>query len=301
MLEGVTVPLVTPMATGDRLDIGAIPRLLERLAEAELDAVMLGGTSGEGHALSIEALVEFTQAVVGPWRRLSGGRGRVFVTVTAPSTALALERARTVADGIDAVVLGPPYYFRYTEPELAAHYAAFADLGIPVIAYDTPRYSGNPLTLEVRRTIAAMPHVVGMKDSAGDPELLAESCRMGGDVNGFEVAQGDERALVAGLAAGAAGIVPGPANLAPGACVRLYRAMRDGDRDEADRLQARLDVLSGIHAVRRGVATTKAAMSLLGLAPATPSMPFQPLDGSELERVRGILVETADITGLLPS
>src|SRR5690606_17225961 len=153
VLEGVTVPLVTPMATGDRLDLGAIPRLLERLAEAELDAVMLGGTSGEGHALSIEALVEFTQAVVGPWRRLSGGRGRVFVTVTAPSTALALERARAVADGIDAVVLGPPYYFRYTEPELAAHYAAFADLGIPVIAYDTPRYSGNPLTLEVRRTI----------------------------------------------------------------------------------------------------------------------------------------------------
>ena len=60
---------------------------------------------------------------------------------------------------------------------------------------------------------------------------------------------------------------------------------------------AMVDVLSGIHAIRRGVATTKAAMSLLGLAPPTPSMPFQPLDPSEVARVRAILVETADIIG----
>lgn len=298
----MTVPLVTPMASGDTLDLSAIPRLLDFVAEAGVDAIMLGGTSGEGHALGTTALAELTDVVVGRWREASGGRARVFLTITAPSTALALERARTAADGVDAVVLGPPYYFRYTEAELVAHYAAFADLGLPVVAYDTPRYSGNPLSLEVRQAIADMPHVVGMKDSAGDATLFRDTCAIAASNDArFEVAQGDERALVAGLRAGAAGIVPGPANLAPGACVRLYRAVRDGALDEAERLQARIDVLSGIHTIRRGVATTKAAMSLLGLAPSTPSMPFQPLDASEVARVRAILVETADITGELPA
>jgi 4-hydroxy-tetrahydrodipicolinate synthase len=290
------------MSSGDTLDLGAIPRLLDFLAEAQVDAVMLGGTSGEGHALGIAALAELARAVVGRWREASGGRARLFLTVTAPSTALALERARSAGDGVDAIVLGPPYYFRYTEAELVAHYAAFEDLGLPVIAYDTPRYSGNPLTLEVRRAIAAMPHVVGMKDSAGDASLFRDTCDIPGHGGvRFEVAQGDERAMVVGLRAGAAGIVPGPANLAPKACVRLYRAVRDGALDEAERLQARIDVLSGIHAIRRGVATTKAAMALLGLAPATPSMPFQPLDASEVARVRAILVEIVDITGVLPA
>lgn len=301
MLEGVTVPLITPMASGDEVDLGVIPGLLRIHAAAEVDAIMVGGTSGEGHALSIDALAALSDAVAREWRLASGGRGRLFVTVTAPSTTLALERAARLPD-VDAIVLGPPYYFRYTEAELIAHYAVFEDLGVPVIAYDTPRYSGNPLSLDVRQRIAAMPHVVGMKDSAGDIAHLRDTCALAERHQvSFEVGQGDERAMVAGLDAGAAGIVPGPANLAPAACVRLYRAVRDGDIDEAARLEARIDVLSGIHSVRRGVASTKAAMSLLGLAPAIASAPFQPLDASDMSRIRDILVEASDITGRLPT
>jgi 4-hydroxy-tetrahydrodipicolinate synthase len=289
------------MSDGDRVDLSPIPRLLDILGQAGIDAVMVGGTSGEGHALSADALALLADEVAVGWRATTSGRGRLFVTVTAPSTALALQRAAAAGKRADAVVLGPPYYFRYTEAELVEHYATFEGLGIPVIAYDTPRYSGNPLTLDVRRAIAAMPHVVGIKDSAGDPELLRDSCMLAEREHvSFEVGQGDERAMVAGLLAGATGVVPGPANLAPEACVRLYRAVRDGQADQAARLQARIDALSGMHAIRRGVATTKAAMSLLGLAPAVASQPFQPLDESEMARLRELLVETADITGRLP-
>jgi 4-hydroxy-tetrahydrodipicolinate synthase len=301
VLEGVTVPLITPMSPDDMVDLGPIPALLDIAAEAQVDAIMVGGTSGEGHALSAESLALLAGEVATVWRAVSRAPARLFVTVTAPSTALALERAHAAGEHADAVVLGPPYYFRYTQAELIAHYAAFEGLGRPVIAYDTPRYSGNPLTLEVRRELAAMPHVVGMKDSAGDAALFRDTCALAdGQTTSFEVGQGDERAMVTGLRAGATGVVPGPANLAPGACVRLYRAVRAGELDEAVRLQARIDALSGIHGIRRGVATTKAAMALLGLAPAAVSRPFLPLDASETARVREILVETADITGRLP-
>jgi len=293
VVGGVTAPIVTPMDEQGRVIPDGCSKLVARLATAGVDALLLAGSTGEGHALDAASLAALTASVSAAWRTATDGRGRVFVNVSAPSTAEALRRADAVVGyAPDAVVLSPPYYFIHTQAELVAHYEAAGRLGLPVVAYNVPRYTSNPLTREVLGELVAMPWMVGIKDSSGDRELLADTCVLAAASGGrFSVSQGDESALDAGLRLGAQGIVPGVANLAPRRCVELYRAAQAGDWEAAAHAQADLRQVARIHEVRRGVVSMKAALSLLGIVPPHVSAPFLPLSEEELSHLRGMLDE----------
>jgi 4-hydroxy-tetrahydrodipicolinate synthase len=294
---GVTAPIVTPMDERGRVTPEAASSLVARLAAAGVDALLLAGSTGEGHAIDAGSLAALTATVSAVWRRETAGQGRVFVNVSAPSTAEALHRAETVAvHGPDAIVLSPPYYFIHTQAELIAHYRATSGIGVPVIAYNVPRYTNNPLTREALEELVAMPWMVGMKDSSGDRELLGDASRLAAFSAGrFSVSQGDESSLAAGLRLGAQGIVPGVANLAARRCVELYRAAQAGDWDAAERAQQDLRQVARIHTVRRGVVSMKAALSLLGIVPPHVSAPFLPLTAEEIARLREILEEVRSV------
>lgn len=297
MVGGVTAPIVTPMDELGRVIPDGCSSLVARLASAGVDALMLAGSTGEGHALDARSLAALTSSVTAAWRAETAGRGRVFVNVSAPSTTEALHRAEAVAAyGPDAVVLSPPYYFIHTQAELIAHYQASGGIGIPVVAYNVPRYTSNPLTREVLVEVVEMPWMVGIKDSSGDRDLLAETCALAAATSGrFSVSQGDEGALDAGLRLGAQGIVPGVANLAARRCIDLFRAAQAGDWDAAARAQQDLRWVARIHDVRRGVVSMKAALSLQGIVPPHVSAPFLPLGDEETARVRTVLDEARPV------
>jgi 4-hydroxy-tetrahydrodipicolinate synthase len=292
--DGVIVPMVTPMTADGSVDVRAAGRLASEFADAGVHGLLIAGTSGEGHALAGDDLGVLVDAVATSWRAASSGP--LLVGISAPSTDLVIERGIAVRDhDIDGVVSTPPYFFRYAEAELIAHYAALGAVGRPVLAYDTPRYTGNPFTVSLLDALAGMPHVVGLKMSAGDLELVTEACAIDGRTRALAVAQGDEDRLVDGLRLGAAAIIPGVANVVPRTCVALYDAARSGDFAVAAGLQVDLRRLGGMHAIRRGVVTTKAVMHLQGRCPPYASAPFLPLDHHEMAAVRRLLVELDDV------
>lgn len=280
LLSGVMAPLVTPMERPGVPSAAAASALLESLAAAGVRSLMLFGSNGEGPLLPTSALGVFCAEVAARWRSLTGD-GPVLVNVTAAGTAEALERASAVADAApDAVVVSPPIYYRHRDDEVVAHFAAFAELGVPVVAYNVPRYS-VPMTPGVLDEVLAMPHVVGVKDSSGDLVLfglLVAAARRRRDVG---VSQGSETQLVAGLEAGADGIVPGVANLAPRLSVALYDAYRDGGVAAADAAQETVDHLVTMHTVRPGVPSVKAVLDARGLCPPHVAAPLVPCSAAE--------------------
>ncbi len=297
LLTGVTAPIVTPMDADGHVLPATLAGLLGRFASSGVHAVLLAGSTGEGHALDVASLTSLVASVAPAWRARTSGRGRVLVNVSAPSTSEALRRAEAVAAvRPDAVVLSPPYYFIHTEAELIAHYAATSELGISVVAYNVPRYTGNPLTARVLQALSKMPWVVGVKDSSGDRDILACECTLSTARNRpFGVSQGDEGNLTAGLRMGANGIAPGLANLASARCVRLYDAAMAGDWIAADQAQQDLQRLAAIHGIRRGVVALKAALSLVGVCPPHASAPFLPCNDVELAALRTVLAGVATV------
>jgi 4-hydroxy-tetrahydrodipicolinate synthase len=170
---------------------------------------------------------------------------------------------------------------------VVAHYAALAGCGLPVVAYNAPRYA-TPLTPSSVDGVVALPHVVGVKDSSGDAAMLAHMVAAAGGRTDFTVSQGDERGLAAGLRAGAGGIVPGTANLAPRLAIEMVAAHEAGSDDEVDRLQELNTRLTLLHGVRPGVPAVKALLARWGLCPphaAPPLAPCTPEEIRELVRV----------------
>jgi len=283
LLSGVMVPLVTPMsAPGVPTEAEA---LLDGLAAAGARSLMLFGSNGEGPLLPSSALGSFATWAADRWRALTGGP--VLCNVTAAGTAEVLERAAAVAPARpDALVLSPPIYFRHRDDEILAHYAALSELDVPVVAYNAPRYS-NPLTPSLVDALAAMPHVVGVKDSSGDLDLLRHMVSVRRP--GFGVSQGAETQLLAALRLGVDGIVPGIANLAPSVAVELVAAYAEGRLADAELAQQTVDRLLALHSVRPGAPAVKAVLADRGLCPPHVAAPLVPCTDAERDDLIALL------------
>lgn len=302
VLDGVTVPLVTPM-TGSARPSADNENLLASMDRAGIDTIMLLGSNGEGAIIPSRDAAAFAEHTAGLWRSIRGKSARVFVTVFGAGTSIALENAENLMVARpDAVVVAPPLYFVHTEDELADHFQSFAGLGAPVVAYNIPRYSGNPITVSLLERLAAMDHIAGIKDSGGSDDFLLQALDVQHRVPRFGVSQGNEKRLGWALQQGARGITPGVGNLAPKLCVDLVDAVRQNDRPKVEAIQEKLTKLTAIHAIRPGVAAMKAALSLLGLAPATPGRPFRAYTAAEMEKLRDVLRATGvDLGGAIPA
>ncbi|MFE3589652.1 dihydrodipicolinate synthase family protein [Streptomyces niveus] len=281
LLAGVMVPLVTPMDRPGRPSAPAADALLVALAAAGARGLMLFGSNGEGPLLPTAQLGDFAAEVAARWRELTGD-GTVLVNVTAPGTAEALARAETVLPAEpDALVLSPPVYYHHRHDEIVAHYAATVGLGVPVVAYNAPRYS-NPLTPALLDELTGLAHLVGIKDSSGDLALFGHALTAARRRDDFGVSQGAEGQALDALRLGADGLVPGVANLLPATAVELFHAHGEGRDDDARRAQQLLDQALSLHTVRPGVPAVKAVLSARGLCPPHVAAPFTPC--SEPER-----------------
>jgi 4-hydroxy-tetrahydrodipicolinate synthase len=289
LLRGVTVPLVTPMDAPGRPSAATGSGLVAAVHAAGVDALMLLGSNGEGPLLPASRLGEVTAGIATTWRGLGGDRP-LLVNITAAGTAEALARAEaTLPARPDAFVLSPPIYFHHRDDEIIAHYAACAGLGVPVVAYHIPQYS-NPITAPVFDALLEMAHVVGIKDSAGDLAGLRRMVAAARERRpGFGVGQGAEGALLAGLRAGADGIVPGIANIAPGPAVALYRTWHQGLGGQPDHWQNIIDRLCGIHRIRPGVPAVKEVLAWRGLCPRDVAPPLLPCSDGERAELRAYL------------
>ncbi|MGW4909860.1 dihydrodipicolinate synthase family protein [Streptomyces sp. NPDC004270] len=288
LLTGVTVPLVTPMDRLGRPSAPAADALLGALAATGARGLMLFGSNGEGPLLPTAQLGEFAMGVATRWRQLVEG-GPVLINVTAPGTAEAVARAEAVLPAApDALVLSPPIYFHHRHDEIVAHYAALAGLGVPVVAYNAPRYS-NPLTPALLDELTGLPHLVGLKDSSGDLALFGHALAAARRRDDFGISQGAERQALDALRLGADGVVPGVANLAPAAAVELFRAHRDGRDGAASRAQQLLDRVLALHTVRPGVPAVKAVLAARGLCPPYVAAPFTPCSDEERHALLDLL------------
>jgi 4-hydroxy-tetrahydrodipicolinate synthase len=293
VLDGVTVPLVTPMADGGRPSAKNVEALLRSMNLAGIDTIMLLGSNGEGAIIPSRDAAAFAEHTANLWRSIRGMSARVFVTVFGAGTSIGLENAESLMVARpDAAVVAPPLYFVHTEDELADHFQSFSGLGVPVIAYNIPRYSGNPITVPFLERLAAMDHIAGIKDSGGSDDFLLQALDVQRRVPRFGVSQGNEKRLGWALQQGARGITPGVGNMAPALCVDLVDAVLRDDTAEVEAIQEKLTKLTAIHSIRPGVAAMKAALSLLGLAPATPGLPFRAFTAAEMEKMREVLRAT---------
>lgn len=288
-LSGVFPPVTTPFQAGSGdVDLAAFRTNLATLLDHPIRGIVVGGSTGEAVLLERSermALLEAAREMVPDDRLLVAGTG-------AESTRMTLGLSEAAARaGADAVLVQPPAYYRnaMSSGVLARHYRTVADAcPVPVILYQVPlRFSTVELPTGLVAELSEHPNVIGIKDSRGDMDLLAEYVVH--TPPGFQVLVGSGARLYAALEIGAVGGILGVANLMPGECAELHQAFGAGRSVEAGRIQERVGPVHKEIVGALGVGGLKFALDRLGRMGGDPRPPLQPLDARGRERVTAVL------------
>jgi 4-hydroxy-2-oxoglutarate aldolase len=287
--SGIIPPIPTPFQDG-RLAIGALQANVEKWCQTAIRGILALGSNGEYVYLSYEEKLEVVRAVVAaaPKDRLimvgSGCEG------TSETLRLTCDLAQVGAHA--ALVVTPAYYGgQMTTAALMRHYETLADRSpIPILLYNVPKFTHINLSPGIVASLCAHPNIVGIKDSSGNIAQLAEILnRVPAECS---VLVGTAGALYGALSLGCAGGILALANIAPGICVQIFDAVRNGDHETARRLQRKIAAVNTAVTATYGVGGLKAALDMLGYFGGDPRLPLLPSSGKEREEIRRILAAT---------
>lgn len=285
-IGGVICPLVTPLHDHS----GAINEaVLQDLVDAllpDLDGIFTMGSSGELPWLTGQ------QSWSGIANVVKAVNGRLPVYVGAGDTSLKRTRdqvSRAADSGADFLVVAPPFYYPIEDSAMVEYFEALAGHARqPVILYNIPQNTHNPIHPTVAARLADHPNIVGLKDSAGDMFAFLEFLQLRGP--DFAVMQGREQLMTASYQAGACGIISAMANFAPRLLQKLAAAVErpDGGADPSA-LQAEVSELATLFNEGYWLSALKAAVELCGFDVGDPVPPLTPATPLERERIRALL------------
>ena len=282
-LEGVFVPNVTPFNRHGEIDRDALRDLVDYWLGAGISGLVVNASTGEAPFLSREE----RKTLLGLVLDRADGRVRVAAGTGAMGTRETIELTRDADDcGADAALVVTPFFFRPSDEELFQHFASLlASVDVPVILYNVPKFTGysvNPRVIE--RIAFECSNLVGVKDSSGNPGVMAEIIRLVGDR--INVISGSADMILPTLALGGRGAIVAVANVIPETCVGLYNAYKKGDLGEAGRLQLKTSFANKVLVREHNqIAAIKAALNFMGRSAGFPRRPLRPLSPVEEQEV----------------
>jgi 4-hydroxy-tetrahydrodipicolinate synthase len=233
-LTGLWVPLVTPFLSNGDVDVASLDRLCRHVLANTAAGVVVLGTTGEPATLDAaeQALVIETcsQVCVSLRRPMLVGIG-TNATRTTVAAAHALHGVPAVAGALVVV----PYYTRPSVFGVVEHFRAVAAASpVPIVAYNVPYRTGVSLGSRAILEIAAIPGVVGLKQSVGliDADTL-EVLRS--SPPGFQVLAGDDAFILPTLAMGGVGAISAAAHICTPIFANMIEFALAGDVHEARR------------------------------------------------------------------
>ncbi len=216
MIKGSITALVTPFKKDLTIDLKAFEELIEWQIEEKTDAILVCGSTGEVALLSHEEqmlLIKHAVQVAKKRIPIIAGTGFSQTSATVEKT----QKAKAL--GADACLVIVPYYVRPTEEGCFAHFAAVNQVGLPMIVYHHPGRTGTKLSPQGFAKIAALEHVMGLKEGTVDINYFLELKRY----ISIPVYSGDDVLALPHLACGSQGVCSIVGNVIPG----LWKEMID--------------------------------------------------------------------------
>jgi len=174
LLEGIFAAVTTCFYPDGRPYWRKLEQNIDRYSRTPLSGMVLLGSTGEAVMLSEEEtreVLRVAQAATAPEKVLLAGVGResVFETLRLADYAAQLD--------YDAILVRTPHFYRkqMRDREMLTYYQAVADRSpLPVLLYSVPSCTAYDLPVEVVAELAMHPNIVGMKDSSGNVERIAQ-------------------------------------------------------------------------------------------------------------------------------
>lgn len=277
IFTGVATAMITPFKNG-RVDYASFGRLLEGQIEAGIDAVVIGGTTGEAATLDdAERYTLFSYA-----KDICSGRTKLILGTGTNDTKVAVKHTEYASRlGCDGVLTVTPYYNKGTKRGIIEHYRSIAEASdVPVLLYNVPSRTGVNLSYEVLDELSDIENIVGIKEAADSADRLIT---LSGYKDKLYLYSGNDSAIYTTLALGGLGVISVVSNLYPKETMdicKLFFASRQ--KESLEKQQKMLPVINSLF-LDTNPAPIKLAMANRGLCSGEMRLPMH-LPNIDVER-----------------
>ena len=282
IFEGVGTALATPFLQNE-IDYPALFRMIDLQLEAGIQALIVGGTTGEAATLEDaerERLYAESAAYI-------DGRCRLILGTGTNDTKKAMAHAQMAKRiGCDGILVVTPYYNKGTTNGIVKHYLQIADSSdLPILLYNVPGRTGVNLSLEQISTLATCEHIVGIKEASDSAERLVALSA----VEDLALYAGNDSQFYTVLSLGGKGVISVASNLVPKRFVFLFKDFREGRRAAALREQKALLPLIEALFLETNPAPLKYALELSGLCSSEVRLPLSLPAEKTQQRLRALM------------
>lgn len=282
LFAGLTVAMITPFKNG-QVDYDGLKKLVDWHIEQGTDCLAPVGTTGESPTLDHEEHEKVIATVV----ERAAGKIKTMPGTGSNSTreAVRLTKFAKSVGATGALMVGP-YYNKPTQEGYYRHFAACAEVGLPICLYNIPGRTGSSMMPETIAKLAKLPSIVAIKEATGSMDQashIASLCDIA-------ILSGDDTLTLPLMAMGGRGIVSVVGNIVPRDMKALVSAFEQGRFQEALQLHYKLfplcrDML--------GAATNpipiKTAMKFLGRDTGELRLPLCAMDEAGEAKLRQTL------------
>ena len=174
LLEGIFPAITTPFYSDGAVYFRKLEHNVERYSRSPVAGMVVLGSTGETVFLSVgeqREVLETAIAAAASEKVMVAGVGQESVRHT---LSLAEEAARLE---YDVVLVRTPHFYRgqMTPQVMLNYYRTVADASpLPVLLYSVPPLTNYELPTDVVGELSEHPNIIGLKDSSGRPERIAD-------------------------------------------------------------------------------------------------------------------------------
>jgi len=282
-VEGVIPPHITPFTKEGDLDLEALKKCVNFWVESGVSGLTPCGSNGEAPYLTREERMRVIETVLNEVK----GRVPVIPGTGGISTRETIQLTKDAEDlGVDAALIVTPFYYKYSDRELIAHYSKILEsVDLPILLYNVPKFTGFSIKPEIVAELASeYSNLIGVKNSSGDIAQLSKLINLVGDK--ISIMAGTADILLPTLLLGGKGGIIAVAIVFPELCVKLYETFKEGNLVKASKLQLQISRINDILVKSRNqLSTIKAALRFRGLPAGYPRLPTLNLEPKDLKKL----------------
>ena len=231
-LKGPFSVLMTPFK-GERVDKESYIKQVVRLNDTKVSGYVTNGSTGEFIQFSLDEQMEISE-----WTAQAKAKDKKLIVSACTGNFADTVKISRHAGGIgaDAVLVCPPYYFKYTPKEKEEYFTKVADLSpVPVFLYNVPFFT-QELELDIIYRLFEHKNIIGIKDSSANMKRLEHMVQKTQSMP-VNIFTGTDDILFPALVGGVVGSMTAFATIYPNEICGIYQAVACGDYKKAKEIQ----------------------------------------------------------------
>ena len=208
---GLFTALITPFNHDKSIDYNSLEKLIIEQIEADVDGLVILGTTGESPAINENESNKIIELAV----KTAKDKIKIIVGTGSNSTAQSIKKSIKAQElGADAILSVNPYYNKPPQEGMYQHFLQTADsVDMPMILYNIKGRTAVNLETDTLLKLSKHKNIIGVKEASGD---LTQIMNVINNVNkDFIVLSGDDSFTLPLMCLGGHGIVSVTSNIFP--------------------------------------------------------------------------------------